>query len=82
MDDLFEDIITSAATGWEKPHPEMFRYALDRVANPDTVIMVGDNPEADVAGAQRMGIPALLVRGTSMRDLHAAADRIITGRYR
>lgn len=81
LDDLFEDVITSAAIGWEKPHPEMFGHALEHAAHPDRVIMVGDNPEADIEGAQRMGIPALLVRGTSTLDLHAAADQIITGRY-
>lgn len=81
--DLFDDVITSAATGWEKPHPEMFRYAMSRAGHADTVVMVGDNPEADVAGATRAGIPALLVRQTtgSTVDLHTAADLIITGRY-
>jgi putative hydrolase of the HAD superfamily len=81
--DLVEDVLTSAATGWEKPHPAMFRQALDRAGNAERVIMVGDNPEADIAGARRAGIPALLVRQPNscgiVVDLHTAADQIITG---
>ena len=38
--------------------------------------MVGDNPEADVEGARRAGIPAILVRrnGASLLD---AAEEIL-----
>lgn len=78
--DLVDDVLTSATVGWEKPHPSMFRQALASAGHPDTVIMVGDNPEADVAGALRAGIPALLVRNATPgdADLHAVADRILT----
>ncbi|UJP08838.1 HAD family hydrolase [Microbacterium sp. KUDC0406] len=55
--------ITSAAVGIEKPNPLLFTHAL-RVtdAGADTW-MVGDNPVADVEGAQRAGIRALLADG-------------------
>jgi FMN phosphatase YigB (HAD superfamily) len=55
-------IFASAVTGWEKPNPRFFRHALQAVGNPSRVWMVGDNPIADVAGAEAVGIPALLVR--------------------
>jgi putative hydrolase of the HAD superfamily len=60
--DLFDDIVNSAETGFEKPHPRAFALAQERLKDPDEVWMVGDNPVADVAGAEACGIPAVLVR--------------------
>jgi putative hydrolase of the HAD superfamily len=60
--ELLDDVLTSAAVGFEKPHPEMFRLALRRAGDPEQAWMVGDNPRADIAGAQAVGIRGLLVR--------------------
>jgi HAD superfamily hydrolase (TIGR01549 family) len=57
-----ETIVNSAATGYEKPHPEAFRLALERAGRPATAWMIGDNPVADVAGAVGAGLRAILVR--------------------
>jgi putative hydrolase of the HAD superfamily len=76
MDGLVERVITSAATGYEKPHPEAFRGALAAAGEPQTVWMLGDNPLADVAGAEAVGIPAILLRGSDGCDLDEAADLI------
>ncbi|MGD2101888.1 MAG: HAD-IA family hydrolase [Acidimicrobiia bacterium] len=57
----FEDIVTSAAVGYEKPHPEIFRLATSGLVLSD-VVMVGDNPIADVVGARAAGIKTFLVR--------------------
>jgi putative hydrolase of the HAD superfamily len=57
-----EAIVNSAATGYEKPHPEAFRLALERAGRPRTAWMIGDNPVADVGGAVSAGLPAILVR--------------------
>jgi putative hydrolase of the HAD superfamily len=59
----FESVFTSAEVGYEKPRPELFRHALAELGEPERVWMVGDNPCADVAGAEAVGIPAVLVRG-------------------
>jgi putative hydrolase of the HAD superfamily len=59
---LVEAVFTSAAIGYEKPHPEVFAHALDACGSPGVVWMVGDNAKADVEGAEAMGIPAILVR--------------------
>lgn len=61
-------IVNSAATGYEKPHAEAFRLGRVALGNPDVVWMLGDNPEADVAGARRVGIPGILVRQTRPAD--------------
>jgi putative hydrolase of the HAD superfamily len=54
--------VNSAATGYEKPHPGAFKIALAAAGNPKQVWMVGDNPVADVMGAEAAGIPAILAR--------------------
>lgn len=55
--------ITSAAVGAEKPHPRIFEFARSASdAGPDTW-MVGDNPVADIAGARRAGLRAILADG-------------------
>jgi putative hydrolase of the HAD superfamily len=76
LDSFVERVITSAATGYEKPHPEAFRRALTAAGEPQTVWMLGDNPVADVAGAEALGIPAILVRGPDGCDLYEAADLV------
>jgi putative hydrolase of the HAD superfamily len=74
LDSFVERVMTSAATGYEKPHPEAFRGALTAAGEPQTVWMLGDNPVADVDGAEAVGIPAILVRGSDGCDLYDAAD--------
>jgi FMN phosphatase YigB (HAD superfamily) len=77
--DVIQVVHTSALTGYEKPHPEAFRNALRANGDPDEVWMIGDNPTADVAGAEAAGIRAILVRTDSpdvprrARDLYEAA---------
>lgn len=58
----------------------MFQLALAEAGDPHHVWMVGDNAVADVAGAQAVGIPAILVRaqkGTAHIGLAGAAERIL-----
>jgi putative hydrolase of the HAD superfamily len=59
---FFEEIITSALIGYEKPHPEAFAIGLRAAGEAEEIWMVGDNPVADVEGAEAAGIPAILVR--------------------
>jgi putative hydrolase of the HAD superfamily len=73
---LIDDVITSAATGYEKPNPAMFQIALDRAPSARTW-MVGDNPMVDIDGATAVGIPAILVRDQPGHGLQWAAHRIL-----
>jgi putative hydrolase of the HAD superfamily len=68
LGDLIDHVVTSARAGYEKPHPEIFRTALRDAGEPARRWMVGDNPMADVAGAERVGIPAILVRAERVDD--------------
>jgi putative hydrolase of the HAD superfamily len=80
----FDAILTSAAIGYDKPNPEIYLAGMRAAGNPEVVWMVGDNPEADIAGAARCGIPGILVRRPSAGvlyapDVAAAAEMIIAG---
>jgi putative hydrolase of the HAD superfamily len=67
-------VFSSALLGYEKPQPQIFRQALAALGHPQTIWMIGDNIEADVFGAQAVGIPAILVRKEDQRAIHACAD--------
>jgi putative hydrolase of the HAD superfamily len=58
----FDFIAASARVGFEKPHPEIFRWALEQAGvEPAEAIHVGDHLDADVAGARGVGIDAVLI---------------------
>jgi putative hydrolase of the HAD superfamily len=58
----FEIIIDSALVGFEKPHPEIFRKALDRAAvEPAEAAFVGDTNATDMGGAQLAGLRGILI---------------------
>ncbi len=58
---LFACRTSSADVGYLKPHPAVFEHTLQALgAAPDEAVFVGDNPEADIVGAQRMGLRAVL----------------------
>lgn len=53
----FDFILTSAACSYRKPHPRIFELALSNwYFLPSEAAMVGDNLEADVRGAQNVGL--------------------------
>ena len=57
------EILTSARLGIEKPHPEAYTAAIAAAGcAPAEILFVGDTYEADVAGPERAGMQALLVR--------------------
>jgi putative hydrolase of the HAD superfamily len=57
------EILTSARLGVEKPHPEAYSAAIEAAGcAPGEILFVGDTYEADVAGPERAGMQALLIR--------------------
>jgi len=58
--ELFETLAVSEVAGASKPDPGLFRLALDALGIADadygSVVMVGNNLERDVAGANRLGL--------------------------
>jgi REG-2-like HAD superfamily hydrolase len=58
----FDFIAASARVGFEKPHPQIFRHALEQAGvQAGEAIHVGDHLDADVAGAQGVGIFPVLI---------------------
>ncbi len=74
LEPYMADVINSAVVGYEKPHPEIFKIALDRTGHARNVWMIGDNIHADVFGAQQAGIPSILVRSKDERAKHQFDD--------
>jgi HAD superfamily hydrolase (TIGR01509 family) len=53
--------ISAADVGYLKPHPAIFQTALTQLSvEPAETVFVGDNPIADIAGAQGVGLRAVL----------------------
>jgi putative hydrolase of the HAD superfamily len=57
-------VFASSEIGWRKPAPEFFRWVERRLGcGPGEVLLVGDDPELDVAAARRAGWRSLGVAG-------------------
>lgn len=79
LDGLIAAAVSSAEHGFLKPHPSIFRAALDRMAVPaHAATMVGDHFAHDVQGALDVGMRAvLLARGGSDRTAPRADVPVI-----
>lgn len=69
--DHLDALVTSEAVGRDKPASAMFTVPLARLdVPPRDAVMVGDDPEADIAGANAAGLTTVLFNGTYDPDLH------------
>jgi putative hydrolase of the HAD superfamily len=80
LDDAVDGLVTSHTMGWQKPHRRIFTRALELAgARADETVMVGDRLLADIWGAKRMGMRAVL-RRTAADDqarVDVAPDAVI-----
>jgi epoxide hydrolase-like predicted phosphatase len=61
LDELFDDVIDSSQVGLRKPDPAIYELSLERLgASAATTAFVDDAP-GNVAGAQRVGMQAVLI---------------------
>jgi putative hydrolase of the HAD superfamily len=68
--------LSAADVGYLKPHPTIFQMALNCVGvKPHEAVFVGDDPEADIAGAQASGLHAVL--RYSARQMRALGSSIV-----
>lgn len=68
LDYLVSGAISSSDHGYMKPHPSIFRAALDLLGvTAGESIMVGDSPPDDIDGALRVGMRAVLLRRSGTR---------------
>ncbi|MEO6847004.1 MAG: HAD-IA family hydrolase [Chthoniobacterales bacterium] len=61
--DYFETVILSSETGIDKPDPEIFQIAMDRMQSiPANTLHIGDDPTDDLEGARNAGLECFLLR--------------------
>ncbi len=71
LESFFKRLVISgdAAVGVRKPDPRIFRLACEGLgAKPAETVMVGDNVEADVAGALAVGMQAVYLGSVTGPD--------------
>jgi len=63
LKNFFDSIIISVDTGWRKPKRLLFEQSFDELGvSPDEAIFVGDNFEADIAGAKAAGMDTVWIK--------------------
>jgi putative hydrolase of the HAD superfamily len=79
----FETLVISARVGYQKPHAGIFEHALEQmVVAPARAMHVGDNYQADVIGARKLGITPVLIDRRSedparVRDENSDPDLLV-----
>ena len=59
---FFDEVIISEQVGVKKPHPYIFKFAVERVGGTvNNSIMIGDNLQVDIAGARNAGMDQVFV---------------------
>ena len=71
--DAFEVVVLSVSHGYRKPHPSIYRAALDHLGCPaEQVAFVGDSYDADYIGAELAGMTAYLIDPRAAYDVPSA----------
>lgn len=79
LERYFAFAFTAEQVGAPKPAFDLFAAALAHTkVEPNEMIYVGDNPELDIAAAQRFGLNTIWVNIDGRLDLHCQPDRTIT----
>jgi putative hydrolase of the HAD superfamily len=69
LGDLFAFQCYSDEAGLSKPNPALFRLMLDALPEErrSRVVHIGDNPIADIAGAEAVGVASILINSNHQR---------------
>lgn len=60
IEQFFKEVVISELIGKAKPHVDIFHHAFNRSgATPHNSIMIGDDFEADIVGAQKVGMDSV-----------------------
>ncbi len=66
LGESFEVVIASGDAGFAKPDPRIFRLAASRLGlAPGECLLIGDNPDTDIAGALGAGMRAVWLNRTA-----------------
>ncbi len=70
LDCLFELVVVSAAVNRRKPSPEIFNYTLNKMQlSPTEAVFVGDTVDADIKGAQQVGLRTVYIERRPQKEL-------------
>ena len=68
LTECFDAVVDSETIGSEKPGPEIFQKAMDLLGLPEEdkkrIVMIGNNLERDIAGANSFGITSIFLDWT------------------
>jgi putative hydrolase of the HAD superfamily len=78
LKDFFRTVTLSEETGKLKPHPSVFKRAMEKAgAVPHLSMMVGDSFQSDITGALNVGMQAVLFDPENRYDIPEAVVRKI-----
>jgi len=80
----FNTVTTSEEVGLKKPHPVIFQKALEKaIAQPSESLMVGDTFEADILGAEGVGMHTLYFnyRNEDIPGHYRKVDHLLEMKY-
>jgi putative hydrolase of the HAD superfamily len=68
IESYFQTVTNSERVGVKKPNPLIFQFALNQAnSSPEKSVMIGDNLEADILGAQAVGMHHLFFNPNNHR---------------
>ena len=78
FDGLFDAVVTSEEAGAEKPAARIFEIALEQAgARAEETVMIGDDPETDIAGAAAFGMRTIQTLEFTSKGASPQADRAV-----
>ncbi|XP_062191754.1 uncharacterized protein LOC133895452 isoform X2 [Phragmites australis] len=77
VSDMFDAIVVSSEVGFEKPAPDIFKIALNKIGvEASNAVHVGDDETADKAGANAIGLECWLW-DEDVKTFYEIRDRIL-----
>lgn len=72
---FFDDVVTSESVGVEKPDPEIFNIAMERLnVTAGTSLMIGNNFDVDIVGACNAGMQAMIINSKITEEQQKVID--------
>lgn len=75
LDNYFDYVVTSEEAGYDKPHDKPYEIAVKKLnIKPEEIWMIGDNPAADIGGANKFSM-------VTLQKVHAGVEVFTSGDY-
>lgn len=74
---FFDVVVTSEEAGVEKPDPEIFKIAMDKLGvTSDTSLMIGNKFDVDIMGAYNAGMQSMIINSDITDDQQEFLDEV------